>query len=139
MNSPTHALSEYIAKAKFEDISENVLEDAKDYILDSLGCAIGGAKLQPAKVIIDLFTELGGHPEASILATEKKLPCIHTAYVNSYLANPLDFDDTYTAPLAHPGALRPLDLLTKTPQLLKVSVTQLPILLTTHSSGCCLP
>ncbi len=109
MNSPTHALSEYIAKAKFEDISENVLEDAKDYILDSLGCVIGGAKLQPAKVIIGLFTELGGHPEASILATGKKLPCIHTAYVNSYLANLLDFDDTYTAPLAHRGALRPLD------------------------------
>jgi len=104
MNSPTQALSQYIAKTTFEDIPENVVEEAKDCILDSLGCAVGGATLQPGKVIIDFFTDLGGHPEASVLATGKKLPCIHTAYVNSYLANLLDFDDTSTRPLAHPGA-----------------------------------
>lgn len=105
MDSPTMALSKLIAEARFEDIPGKVVEDAKDYILDLLGCAIGGASLEPAKLIISYFMELGGHPEASILATGGKLPCIHAAYVNSYLANLLDFDDTSIAPLAHPGAV----------------------------------
>jgi 2-methylcitrate dehydratase PrpD len=104
MNSPTRTLSEYIAKAKFEDIPRDILEDAKYYILDSMGCVIGGCTLKPGKIIMDLFTELGGAPEASILGTGKKLPCMHTAYVNAYIANLLDLDDTYSAPPAHPGA-----------------------------------
>lgn len=104
MDSQTRALSEYIAKVKFEDIPQNIVEDAKDCILDSLGCAIGGIALQPAKIVIGLFTEMGGRPESSILATGEKLPCIHAAYINSYLANLLDFDDTSPSPLAHPGA-----------------------------------
>jgi len=104
VNSPTQALSEYIAEATFEDIPSNVLKDAKELILDSVGCTIGGAALQPGKMVIEFFTEVGGSPEASILATGRKLPCIHTAYVNSYLANLLDFDDTSTVAIAHPGA-----------------------------------
>lgn len=104
MDSPTGGLSEYIAKAKFEDIPEDVVEYAKCLILDLIGCAIGGSTLQPGKIIIDFFTELGGYPQASILATGKKLPCIHTAYVNSYLANLLDFDDDSSVAEGHPGA-----------------------------------
>ncbi len=104
MDSPTRALCEYIVSSKFEDIPEDVLEGAKNCILDSIGCVIGAATLQPGRIVVDLFTQLGGYPESSILATGKKLPCMHAAYVNSYLANLLDFDDTTSAPPAHPGA-----------------------------------
>ncbi len=93
MYSPTQALSEYVAEAKFEDIPGNVVKHAKDCILDSVGCTIGGAALDHGKMMIDFYSELGGPPEATILATGEKLPCMHTAYVNSYLSNLLDFDD----------------------------------------------
>lgn len=105
MDSQTELLAEYIAQAKFEDIPEYIVEYAKNLILDSIGCVIGGFTLQPGKIIIDFFTELGGYPEASILATGGKLPCIHAAYINSYLANLLDFDDDISGIAdGHPGA-----------------------------------
>lgn len=102
--SSTQTLSEYVARSKFEDIPKAVCEDAKDYILDSIGCMIGGSVLEPGKIIVDFFTGLGGYPESSILATGTKLPCIHAAYVNSYLANLLDLDDSSNTPPGHPGA-----------------------------------
>ncbi len=39
MDSPTRLLCEYIVSSRFEDIPQGVLEDAKNCILDSMGCA----------------------------------------------------------------------------------------------------
>ncbi len=104
MISPTQTLSECVAKLKFEDIPELVREYAKDLILDSIGCSIGGIRLQPGKIMVDYFTELGGAPQSSILATGQKLPCMNAAYVNSYLTGLLDFDDVPSVTEGHPGA-----------------------------------
>jgi 2-methylcitrate dehydratase PrpD len=54
--------------------------------------------------VIDLFCEMGGKREATILATKDRLPCLHACYVNAYLANVLDFDDTYST-ISHPGSM----------------------------------
>ena len=104
MDTLTAVLSRYIAQTKFEDIPADTVEYAKLLIMDSIGCAIGGSRLKPGELVIDFFTQLGGCPEAAILATGKKLPCITAAYVNSYLANVLDFDDTFSLAFGHPGA-----------------------------------
>ena len=99
----TYTLAEYITEARFEDLPENVIAAVKGYILDSLGCTLGGSRLKPGKIMIDLFGEMGGKPEATLLSTKIRVPCLNAAYVNSSLSNLLDFDDTYAA-LAHPGA-----------------------------------
>lgn len=99
----TRILAEYVTETRFEDVPERVVAAAKGYVLDSLGCILGGAILRPGKIIIDLFTEMGGKPESTILSTKTQIPSLNATYVNSFLANVLDFDDTYTA-MAHPGA-----------------------------------
>jgi len=103
--NPTSILSEYIAGARYEDIPYDLREDVKIYILDSLGCSIGGLVLKPGKIILDLFEGLGGAAESTVHATGKRIPCVHAAYVNSALANTLDFDDTLIdKAVGHPGA-----------------------------------
>lgn len=59
-DSPTRGLSEYIASARYEDIPEELREDVKIYILDSLGCSIGGSLLKPGKIILNFFEGLDG-------------------------------------------------------------------------------
>jgi 2-methylcitrate dehydratase PrpD len=100
--SPTRILSDYAVGVKYEDIPKEVIESTKMFILDSIGCAVGGSQLEPGKIIVEFFEAMGGLPEATVFATGKKLPLINAAYVNSYLANVLDFDDTY-ANMAHPA------------------------------------
>lgn len=105
--SPTRLLSEFIAAARYEDIPDSLREEVKLYILDSLGCAIGGSRLKPARILIRFFDGLGGSPESTVHGTGKRMPCIHAAYVNSYLANLLDADDTLIGKAGggHPGAM----------------------------------
>lgn len=104
-DSPTRGLSEYIASARYEDIPEELREDVKIYILDSLGCSIGGSLLKPGKIILNFFEGLDGVQESTVHATGKRIPCIHAAYVNSALCNLLDLDDTLIDKgVGHPGA-----------------------------------
>ena len=72
-------------------------------MLDSIGCSVGGSRLEPGKIVVEFFEGIGGTPEATVFATGKRLPLMNAVYVNAFLANVLDFDDTY-ANLAHPGA-----------------------------------
>ncbi|MBW2370566.1 MAG: MmgE/PrpD family protein, partial [Deltaproteobacteria bacterium] len=82
---------------------QNVIEAVKWLILDSVGNAIGGYVLKPGREIADFYEAMGGVEEATVLATGKKLPLLNAVYINSFLANVLDFDDAYKA-VGHPGA-----------------------------------
>lgn len=103
LTAPTLPISEYIDQAAYANIPPSVIEAAKALVADSLANAVGGSRLEPGRLILQYFTEMGGAPEATVLANGRKLPLAVAAYVNSYLTNNLDFDDTYMS-FGHPGA-----------------------------------
>lgn len=82
-------------------LPERVIIKTKDLILDSLGCMIGGTHLGQGQSIIDMFGDMGGAPESTVVGMPTKVPALHAAYANSYLANLLDYDDVCNG---HPGA-----------------------------------
>lgn len=103
MLNVTKILADYAVKAKYEDFPERVINWTKLLILDSLGCALGGSVTKPGKVLTKVVRDLGGEPESTIIGDGSKVACHEAALVNSYLADVLDFEDTYTA-IGHPGA-----------------------------------
>jgi len=103
ITSRTWKMAEYIAGATYSDLPDEICRSAKRYILDSITNQIGGAGLSAGEEILEIFQEMGGKRESTILATGKKVPCLHACYVNSALSNILDFDDTYLY-ISHPGA-----------------------------------
>jgi len=102
-HSPTTILCEYVVRTRYEDIPKEAIAMAKACILDSIGCTVGGSNLEPGRIIIDFYRAMGGVPEATVMATGEKLPLVNAVYVNAFLANVLDFDDTYGS-VGHPGA-----------------------------------
>ncbi len=101
---PTRKIVRYINRIGFRDIPKEVVEYVKLLTLDSLANMIGGIALEPARLVSEVFSAMAGRPEATVFATGDKLPVCHAAYVNSYLANVLDFDDTYASMIGHPSA-----------------------------------
>jgi 2-methylcitrate dehydratase PrpD len=100
----TRTIAEFASKLCYEDIPSDIRERAKVYILDSLGCSIGGYLTEAGRIIVDFFTSMGGIPESQIIATGQRIPCLHAVYVNAYLSNALDFDDTFST-WSHPGGM----------------------------------
>jgi 2-methylcitrate dehydratase PrpD len=99
----TQTLAEFTGGTTYDDLPATVVRVAKDLILDSLACAIGAGSLTPALIVTQVFEELHGVEESTVWSSGEKIPCPHAAFVNAYLANLLDFDDTYSG-AGHPGA-----------------------------------
>jgi 2-methylcitrate dehydratase PrpD len=99
LESPTEVLGRYIADADFSDFPEAVINKAKLCILDSIGCIIGGYASEPGRKVADLMRDLDGH-DATILGSSTKAALPNAALANTYMANILDYDDTYHG---HPG------------------------------------
>ena len=106
---------EYICRTNFRDIPQEILNVIKDMILTVLGTTVAGAKAEGCGALIDLYRQLGGSEEASILIHGGKIPADNAAFVNGVMARALDFCDAMIPGLhigssAIPGALAAAEL-----------------------------
>ena len=90
--TPIEELSTNVLNTRFENFNEASLENAKNRIIDVLGCAIGGAKAAGNPALIELVKGWGGKEEATVLAWGGKIPAVNAAMVNCIMARSFDFE-----------------------------------------------
>jgi 2-methylcitrate dehydratase PrpD len=96
----------YVHGARFDEFPQDVREKAKYLILDSVGCALGATQTQEGQANIKLSKVMQGRPESTVIGGGIQNSPWTTTFVNSQLANMLDFDDTWDVyPPGHPGCL----------------------------------
>lgn len=101
--NPTQMLASYVVEAKFGDFPEKVVRRAKHCLLDSIGCALGGAQTDVGQQYIRMARDQGGNRESTVIGDGTRVSCMSAAYTNALLCVALDFDDTYLYALSHPG------------------------------------
>jgi 2-methylcitrate dehydratase PrpD len=92
---------DHITGTQFDDLSEPVVDNAKRFILDSLGVAIAGSSAPGCKEVVELVKLWEGKPEATVLMYGGKIPSPSAAMVNSIMMHALDFDDTLDESALH--------------------------------------
>jgi 2-methylcitrate dehydratase PrpD len=92
MGEITEKLSDFVGRAQFSDLPEDVVRETKHVLLDSIGCAIAGLSSDCGRISVELARRLGGLPESTIIGTGDKVSCAHAAFANGQLINALDFD-----------------------------------------------
>jgi len=80
-----------IVETRFERFDREVVERAKERIIDIVGCSIGGANAPGCSMIVDLVKEWGGKKEATILVHGVKAPAHNVAMANSIMARSFDY------------------------------------------------
>lgn len=88
----TDALCRNVADTRFNDIDEAVIENAKNRVIDVLGCVAAGAYAECNPELVNLIRDWGGKPEASILIHGNKTVAHNAALVNSVMARSYDFE-----------------------------------------------
>ena len=68
---------------------------AKQLLLDSIGCALGAAKLKDIKLSHDYVQQLGGKKQASIIWYGDKTNMPNAALMNSLMIRAMDYNDIY--------------------------------------------
>lgn len=99
------SLGRFVADYDIEDVPTDVIDHAKLLVLDTLGVMVGGTRLKQARILAEFWGEQGGSRDATVPGVDVKLPVTTASYLNSYFANLLDYDDTYSGrAVGHPGA-----------------------------------
>jgi 2-methylcitrate dehydratase PrpD len=94
-------LAQLTHSVNYDRLPAEVVQRAKELIVDSIACMLGGVKPEQGSKMIALYSGMGGVPDAQVYGTDRRLPLLNAVCVNSYLATVLDFDDTYDG---HPGS-----------------------------------
>lgn len=111
--SLTEKLVDQIQKISYGDINESARQTARFAVLDSVGAALAASKTMVGKKYIALAGDEDSGA-SKIWGTDRFTTLNTASFINSFLAQVLDFDDTYeikTLAVTHPGpAIVPLAL-----------------------------
>ncbi len=88
-------MAEFAVGLKYEDLPENVINEVKRFLYDSIGCAYGSMSTHDVKSMLEIYQEMGGKPESKVIGFGDELPAVSTALINSLMIRALDFNDIY--------------------------------------------
>ena len=87
--------SELIEKTTYEDLDDALLERMRIRFADSVGVTASGFYGNGVDMLRDLFVEMGGKPEASVINTGEKMPAMNAAMLNTLQMRSNDFESCH--------------------------------------------
>src|SRR5262245_3997063 len=97
MDSMIQRLADYAAGLRYKDLSPEAVHECKRRLIDTLGCAIGGFRAEPAAIARALAVRSRGNPSARVLGTAQRSTPELAAFANGVAMRYLDFNDAYAA------------------------------------------
>jgi 2-methylcitrate dehydratase PrpD len=97
-------LSTYMSDAKDRALPDEVIEQAKRHILDTLAAIVSGSELSPGRAALAFARAYGGRPVATVICDHALVGPIEAALVNGTMAHADETDDTLAPGPWHPGS-----------------------------------
>jgi 2-methylcitrate dehydratase PrpD len=91
-NTPIEKLAANTLETRFENLDRATVENARNRIIDTVGCLIGGANDTGNPELASLLRDDGGKEEATILVHGGKVPAGNAALINSTMSRSFDFE-----------------------------------------------
>ena len=88
----TREYSKFLVGAKYEDIPAKEIERFKLRLVDMIGVMAAGTHAGGIEGCVDLFGEIGGVAEATVLFHGTRLPADKASLINSMMARSFDFE-----------------------------------------------
>ena len=99
-------LCDYALKLSYRDLPQEVIQRTKHIVLDTVGCALGGAESPPAKIARAATSEVTSAIPSTVLISGRRTSPDLAAFANGVMIRYLDFNDTYTGSVTcHPSDL----------------------------------
>jgi 2-methylcitrate dehydratase PrpD len=99
----TRTLARWVTGARPEAVPEAVRREAVRTLLNWVGCALGGSRLETVEMTLAAMQPFSGPAQATILGRAEKLDILNASLVNGISSHALDFDDTHLKTVIHPA------------------------------------
>jgi len=100
----TRRLADFLVASRWEDIPRNVRHEGVRSVLNSVGCALGGAGDPAMGLALRVLGPYSGPARASVIGRRERVDALNAAFLNAVSANVLEFDDTHLPTVIHPAA-----------------------------------
>ena len=107
----TAPISEFAANLAFDDLSPEAIYLAKRFLLDSLGCALGGLHQHDVTLALAVLDEIAGRGPCTIIGTGQRVDPVSASLANALMIRCQDYNDIYwKQDPAHPSDIFPAAL-----------------------------
>jgi 2-methylcitrate dehydratase PrpD len=96
-------LAAYMSAARTRALPDEVAEQAKYHLLDTLAAMISGSELPPGQAAQRHIREHSGSGTVTVVGTALTAPAIDAALANGVMAHADETDDSHNASRSHPG------------------------------------
>ncbi|MGD0693566.1 MAG: MmgE/PrpD family protein [Terriglobia bacterium] len=91
----TAKMAQWAAGLKFEHLSQEAAYQAKRFLLDSLGCALGGYRQHDVRIMLDTLKEIAGPGPATVIGSGDRVDPVSAALANALMIRVMDYNDIY--------------------------------------------
>jgi len=111
METISRKIARFVTNLRYEDLPQNVVHEVKRFLLDSIGCAFGGYRVEDVEIVLQVLHELGGVSEATLIACGGKTSAYNATLANSLMVRAMDYNDIYwQQDPSHPSDIIPAAL-----------------------------
>lgn len=101
----TRRLGEYVATLSYEDLPQEVIDKARQLLLDGLANQLVGSSESPSSHVVRWTRALGGREEATVVGHYLKVPAVLAALCNATMAHAIEMDDAHRDGLVKAGSV----------------------------------
>ena len=91
----TAKMSRWAAKLQFRDLSADAIYQAKRFLLDSFGCALGGYQQHDVKIALGVLDEIAAIGHATVIGTGRRIDPVSASLANALMIRCMDYNDIY--------------------------------------------
>ena len=91
----TATMSEFAAALQFEQLSADVVYQAKRFFLDSIGCALGGYQQHDVIIALAVLDEISGPGKATVIGSGRQIDPVSATLANALMIRCMDYNDIY--------------------------------------------
>ncbi len=107
----TAAMARWAADLRFEDIGERAVREARRYLLDSIGCALGGFRQDDVEIALGVLEEVAGDGPGTVIGSGARMDVVSAALANALMVRVMDYNDIYwQQDPSHPSDIIPAAL-----------------------------
>ncbi len=104
MPTLAHKIARWTTQQTFDTLPTAVVHEVKRRVVDSIGCALGAYRSQPATIARAKAMSINDTHAGTVLGTHHSTPAEYAAFANGAMVRYLDFNDTYLSlEPAHPS------------------------------------
>jgi 2-methylcitrate dehydratase len=91
----TASMSRWAAGLQYAQLAQDAVYQAKRFLLDSVGCALGGYQQHDVTIALEVLKEIAGRGPATVIGTGQKMDAVSASLANALMIRCMDYNDIY--------------------------------------------